>query len=273
MINNSQEFSKFDAACGEMAASKYILAEKKIAGILGAIAASEKLTAIVGKCTADFDFGAAFVSAKASDARGRTILRTLGDRKDAIAFVFCLLMEVDAGKRNFIDFLSGYYSEDDMHDGYKAFCAEQIIPFAHNVRLVLEGGDVLLNDPVEEVSSNERKADPQKKTEKPKQFNNIGLKMNDNGERLTYDMVRDLLECTQAISDDVASNPSLQPYERDELIILLDALSSAIQTRNIGYIKILFIGAKNTAACISASKNLFPHFQNLFGMLKGSGVL
>ncbi|MCL2370265.1 MAG: hypothetical protein FWC80_03455 [Firmicutes bacterium] len=270
--NNSQEFLKFDAACGEMAHGKYILAEKKVAGILASIATSERLTAIVGKCVADFDFGTTFKNAQTIDFHGRSVLTQMGERKDAIAFVFCLLMEIDTGKRNFIDFLSTfYYSDGDMHDAYKAFCSEQIIPFAINMRETFEGGDALLGDPVAEVASSQQwQAEPNTPV-RPQPTNNA--QTSNGGERLKYDTTRDMLDCATAISDEVSKDSTLSKREREELTMLLDALISAIQTRNVGYTKILFIGAKNTAACSSASKRLFPLFENLFRILKATDIL
>ena len=253
MVDNFKQLNKLDAAIGEMIAGKYILAEKKIADVLKAIAASDKLVAMMSACVKNFDFAAALEAAKTRDSYNRLSLRLPAERGKQIAFVFCLLVEVDGGKRNFIDFLSEYFAGDgDMHKAYDVFCSDAVVPFAHNVRALAEGG----------ASASQVTASAQKFFE-------------DSEDTLPYDAkeVESLQETLVQITGEITGEPSLAHAERDELLTVADALTHAVLSRNIRFIKIFFIGAKNTAACSSIAKRLLPMFDVLFKKLRACGVI
>ena len=63
------------------------------------------------------------------------------DRNRLFAFVVCLLTEVDSGRRNFLDFLREYYTDEYNNPSYAKFADEVLRPFKAAVTGILSSID------------------------------------------------------------------------------------------------------------------------------------
>ncbi len=138
MQDRNAEIERFLSACSDMIAGKFILADSKIGEILKAVASSAELTGLFNAVTDGFDFSAAKsmylkFPAEPHSSRGAAYLPS--DRREILAFVFCLLVEFDGGKMKFNDFLLRYFYEDGSYTAsYTLFVGRMIRPFRDIVR-------------------------------------------------------------------------------------------------------------------------------------------
>lgn len=138
MKDPNEEIGRFLSACDELIDSMFILADGKISELLKTIAASEELTGLFQAVTEGYDYEGAKkrylrYPAEPHSARGAAYLPT--DRREILAFVFCLLVEFDSGSMRFSDFLLRYFYEDGSYTAsYTLFAARLIRPFRDIVR-------------------------------------------------------------------------------------------------------------------------------------------
>ncbi len=132
------KIDRFLSACDDLIAGKFILADSKIGELLKSVASSKELTELFSAVTEKFDYTAAkkaylrFPSEKGA-AHGAAFLPV--ERGDILAFVFCLLVEFDAGSIRFNDFLLRYFYEDGSYTAsYALFVDRMIRPFRDIVR-------------------------------------------------------------------------------------------------------------------------------------------
>lgn len=138
-MENNAAIERFFRATEELAAGKFILADSKIGEMLRSIAASAQLTRFFAAATEGYDYAAAkreclrIVGSERGRTRGELCLPK--DRGELIAFVFCLLAEIDAGEVKFGDFILQYFYEDGSYTAsYEKFINGVIRPFRDILR-------------------------------------------------------------------------------------------------------------------------------------------
>lgn len=132
------QLERFFTAADELITGKFILADTKIGELLKAVAASDELTQLFAAATEGYDYPAA-KRAYLCPPDGRGVARGEAylpdDRGEVLAFVFCLLAEIDAGKLKLGDFLLRYFYEDGSYTAsYERFVNKMIKPFRDIVR-------------------------------------------------------------------------------------------------------------------------------------------
>jgi len=138
VATNFEQLERFFQACDSMMNEKYMFADAKAAEILKSIAESRALTDLFTAVTERFDYPAAKKAylkfpAAAGAAHGAAYLPK--DRGEIIAFVFCILVDIDAGRIRFNDFLLRYFYEDGSYTASFALFAERMIrPFRDIVK-------------------------------------------------------------------------------------------------------------------------------------------
>ncbi len=126
MEDVKQQIKDFINKCEEVKNCKFIMATTKIKDVLKSIVNSRTLYQLFTSVSADFDY----LTAKAqclldvSDGfnnRGVVILPE--SAQDKLAFIFCLLVEIDRDTINFNWFLQKYFSDDgSFYGSFYAFC-------------------------------------------------------------------------------------------------------------------------------------------------------
>ena len=167
-----EELDAFVERSDELIDSKYILADIKIVNLLKAIASSDTLLALFKNCLTDFDYVSAqkkyLVKSKyLSEDKGEFVLPP--NSRELLAFIFNVLVDIDAKRIDFASFLNKYfYVDGSFSSGYDSFITAMIKPFKNTVKMLIDGVlDGKLQDPVEAlVEEEERRARQKEQDEK-----------------------------------------------------------------------------------------------------------
>ncbi len=120
------EIKPFIDACEDMVRSKFILIDKRISSILKAIATTKPVYNAIAEAMINFNWTASWKSA--TQKAGELIIPD--ETSKIVAFVFCLLKNIDSGTININDVLVKYCSNDeDRRSPYTVFCEKTIVPF------------------------------------------------------------------------------------------------------------------------------------------------
>ena len=123
--------ARFLESCTSLMQCDYRMAGGKIREILRGIAASGELTALFTAVTKGFDYTAArriYLRPASGGTHGTAYLPVA--RKDILAFVFCLLVEFDAGTMKLEEFLLRYFYVDGSYTaGFLIFTDRVVKPF------------------------------------------------------------------------------------------------------------------------------------------------
>lgn len=124
------EIQPFIDACDTMARSKFILVDKRIGDILKSIATTKPVYNAIAEAMINFNWVATWKTATSKVGE----LVVPDDGAKLIAFVFCLLKNIDSNKVNINDVLLKYCSNDeDKRSSYVVFCEKTIIPFKQQI--------------------------------------------------------------------------------------------------------------------------------------------
>lgn len=137
MEEKVSSLQRFFTACDDLMNSKHILADKKIEEVMRSIAVCDELTGLFSAVTKGFDYQAAKrVYLRLPDkTRTRAEVYLPTDETELLAFVFCLLAEIDSGASRLNDFLLRYFYVDGSHTASYALFLERVIrPFRDILR-------------------------------------------------------------------------------------------------------------------------------------------
>ena len=143
MDTGREQIDTFLRRCDEVMQSKFILADTKIGDLLKAIAASDLLYAFFREITRNFDYPAAkekYMNYAYESSKKRRLLFP-SDPSEKLAFIFCLLVDLDNKAIDLSDFLREYFYEDgSVYESYYAFCNQVVKPFKNDVKNIFRGG-------------------------------------------------------------------------------------------------------------------------------------
>lgn len=241
-----EELDTFIERADELINSKYILADIKIVNLLKSIASSDTLLAIFKNCLTDFDYSLAqkkyFVKSKyLSSDKGEFVLPP--NSKELLAFIFNILLDIDAKRIDFALFLNKYfYIDGSFSASYDAFITAMIKPFKNSVEMlidsVLEGK---LQDPVEALVEQEELKAKQKEI-KEKEFQ----KEKEMLEKAYGFSLKKIKEILLADKQKV-KNSKCSEQEQKDLVLIIDMLANVIQSEDKEAIDYAFIAYKYMA--------------------------
>jgi len=261
---------EFRSVCTELAQAKYILAEKKMSVVLQTIAKNKKLYAFFADCMEGFDFSYELAKARKTDGAGNPILILPTERKERIAFVFCLLLSFDTGATEFKEFLHTFYESGvSANAEYAEFAADVIAPFCEDVVNGLLHGTQLTADKAQRECGSadaprpmysERSA-PQRAPEPPEST------PKDESPGISPALVEPLLACAKEIIGIAARDPGLGAQEREELLLMCEAFVQAVRFNAEKPARTMYIGLKNTMRCCSIAHRLETQARGLERMM------
>ena len=228
-MNKREELDAFLARADEFIESKYILADIKIVNLLKSIAQSNTLIAIFKNCLDGFDYVEAtkkyLVKSKylAGD-KGEFVLPTTS--RELLAFIFNLLVDIDAKKIDFATFIKKYFYEDGSFSGaYSAFINSMIKPFRNSVKMLMESViDGKLQDPVEALTEEENRKQKEKAEKEEREKREKELLSKKYGES-----IKAVKESLLKIKLN-AKNSKLTLAKKDALILIIDMLANAVES-------------------------------------------
>lgn len=143
-MNKAQaEIDLFMRKCDEVAASGFILADTKIGELLKSVVTSDVLYALFRRALIGFDYAAAWQACAQGQGRGGRLLFP-EDPAQKLAFIFCLLVDLDSKRIDLSALLQEYFRGDgSLYESYYSFCNQVIKPMRGIVRSMLQGGEPL----------------------------------------------------------------------------------------------------------------------------------
>lgn len=141
-----EDLAGFRSAADELLSCKFILAEKRISELLKAIAANKELLELFKTALSGYNYSVEFNKSKTS-SKGKLKLILPKNQARKIAYVFCLLMEFDTGKRNLKDFLDTYYYMPQPNASLSLWTRDMITVFKDVTEyLYINGVETLLDN-------------------------------------------------------------------------------------------------------------------------------
>lgn len=216
---------KFNNACDDFMAGKYILANIKVKALINSINDSEKLTDMISSTLDNFDFNIGFRSSVTSSG---LVLPT--NDKDVIAYCFNILYNLDVGTITFLDFLTKYFGSAELSGGeeFKLFATKIVMPFKQAV--------------------NRQYASTYEMTATDDYQNNVYHKLKNVAE-VNVDAVEDL---------------RIKDIEKEELKLLLEAMIEASDNNNKKLVYATMVGLEYFTKHCKRAKDIYLQLKDCF---------
>ncbi len=242
-MDKRAELDLFLTKADELIDSKYIIADIKIVGLLKAIAASDTLIAIFKNCMTGFDYQAAqkkyLVKSKyLAEGKGEFVLPP--SSRELLAFIFSVLVDIDAKRIDFAQFINKYFYEDgSCSAGYTAFLNSMIKPFKNSVKMLMESViDGKLQDPVEAFTEEEERREVLEKAAAEEKRKEKELSEKAYGESVKA-IRKILLDDKTKIK-----NSRLKDDVKEELVLIIDMFANAVNAADKDGIIYAFLAYK-----------------------------
>jgi len=211
MDKNSEAFAALGDACASIISSNVVMLPKKIKALLKCVAYYEVFREAVGQAQESFNFGEA---EKAALRGGSYKLPALN--RDRVALTLAILLEMDLGKRDIIEFLQGAFPSEDISVSLKNFYYEMIEPFRQAL--------------IDLTMTAEKKEEQSYlDTERAIEFASAGL---------NYQAAGYLISIKEAV------NLKTSDEERPYFLIMVDGLSAALDSKDTLMIRAIWAGLK-----------------------------
>ena len=130
-ISNDElaKITQFVAGCNDIINGKFILADVKITKVLKMISESDELYRFITECMNGFDFLREFHRAEMKNSLNGGSFSAPQQPEKLVAFVFCLLVECDAKRIDFYNFINENFISKDRSDVYTKFANTLLVPF------------------------------------------------------------------------------------------------------------------------------------------------
>ncbi len=133
MANSSNNIVMFDNCVSNMMQCRLIMVDKRIASLLRCVADVPVLRQTMADSLRSASYASQYSRARVTFTRPDGVvqsqLKLPVDKQRLFTFVVCLLLEVDSGKRDFIQFLEEYYPASDSNVSYSHFVEAVLRPF------------------------------------------------------------------------------------------------------------------------------------------------
>lgn len=243
LMTKREELELFLERVDELIDSKYILADVKLANMLKSIASSGTLLALFQNCLTDFDYQVAqkkylVKSQHLSSDKGEFILPP--NSRELLAFIFTVLVDIDAKRINLNDFINKYfYVDGSCASSYDAFITAMIKPFKNSVKMLMDSViEGKLQDPIEALTEEEERRAREKEEKEQTERREKELLKKAYGASIKA--VKDiLLEDKQKVK---ASK--LKEDVKDEFILVIDMLANVIESEDKDAIRYAFVSYK-----------------------------
>ncbi len=132
-LSIEEQVKNFAGRCDDLLQAKFIIAPSKIGELLCAVAASPALVSLFEKAVRQLDYTAAqqkYMLPSPDGTENKGILLLPEDPMERLAFIFCLLVDIDNQDINFNLFLQTFFSGDGSYtEAFALFLNQVIRPF------------------------------------------------------------------------------------------------------------------------------------------------
>ena len=123
----NKNIENFLMSCQDLIECKFLVAEYKLQIMLQELANASEICSLVGECLEQFNREREFAKAFVQDGHGDYMFVLPQEEYKIIALVFCTLMDIDAKKIDFTDFVKRFFGRDE--NSYASFVNAMIVPF------------------------------------------------------------------------------------------------------------------------------------------------
>lgn len=237
----------FYRSCNEMIEGRFILSDTKVANILKNIVRSETLYNLYSVCMKDFKFKSVLAGSLADNPANGGYFVMPEDDREIVAFVTCLLLEVDKKDINLQSFVTdNFFSADGYNISYNNFALTVLVAYKNAIKNLI-GVDE--NGFVQEV---EDFSDRQISMEEPEEV----IETDKNTKILLANLIMNIQDLQIAINDD----HKIKYNDKEELLIVLKALDRAVHLEELLIINALLVPLEHSLA---KHKKLNKLYENL----------
>ena len=240
----------FFNACNEMIEGRFILSDTKVSNILKSVVKSEILYKLYSDCMSGFRFAKTLEYCKASNPNNGGYFQMPSEEKDIVAFVTCLLLEVDKRNINLQTFVTdNFYSADGYNISYNNFAITILMAYKSAVKSLIgidENGEFVQT---EDETKNQISIDETIEE----------VRANDNARILFAKLMLSIVELQNAINEDV----KIKYTDKEELLIVLKALNKAVHLEELIIINALLVPLEHTIKKNKKYKNLYEKLKLL----------
>ncbi|MBE7083881.1 MAG: hypothetical protein E7373_04710 [Clostridiales bacterium] len=245
-MTKREELDLFLERSQDLITSKYILADVKLANFLKVIAMSDTLLALFQNCLTDFDYTFAqkkYLVKAQNVSVDKGEFKMPPNSRELLAFTFTVLVDIDAKRINFGDFLNKYFFVDgSSFSSYNAFIESMIKPFVGAVRALMESViEGKLQDPIEAlVEEEKRRAEEKEKRE---------LEARKEKELLQKAYGTSIKTIKSALIEDKKkiTKSKLKDNAKEEITLIIDMFANVIESEDKDAINYAFIAYKYLA--------------------------
>ena len=246
---NTNEIAYFTDSVNTLIEGKLILIDKHIAQVLKCVATSPTLCHTLSETVQTMSYVTEFSRARVSWTRSDGVvearLKLPVDRNRMFAFVVCLLMEVDSGRRNILDFLKEYYNEANNDLSYAKFAEEVLKPFK-------KAGETILSTIDPEILNVENVEQAERYFKAEKIYIETGA-------------LQQVLKEIEQISQ-IVSALTLNKAEEYEFHAVTEYLTNALYLKNPKILSVSYLAYKNTVLRYAQTVS---HLQKIAELLTG----
>ena len=240
----------FFKACNEMIEGRFILSDTKVSNILKSVVKSPVLYDLYSECMNGFRFNQTLSNSVASNPSNGGYFVMPDDEKSIVAFVTCLLLEVDKRNINLQSFVTdNFYSADGYNISYNNFALTVLVEYKTAVKNILGIDETGKTVEVEDFRQNQISIE--EKIEE--------VKADDNTRILFANLLLCITDLQNAINEDI----KLKYSQKEELLIVLKALNRAIHIEELIIINALLVPLEYSLGKHKKLKNLYEKLKFL----------
>ena len=224
-----EDLAGFKAAADELMSSKYILAEKRISDLLKTIATNSELLDLFRTALSGYNYSV--------EGKPKLVLPKNQARK--IAYIFCLLMEFDTGKRSLKDFLDTYYYMPQPNASLALWTKDMITVFKDVTEyLYVNGIETLLDN-----------------------------------EEIDYSLRRQVGEILENMNALLVRSSSVGADTKRDLFVILSAVENSLTPNKADVLKALIIGLEHVARETEIYQSFAPYLIELKSALLSADLI
>lgn len=248
-----QNILEFFAACDDMIEGRFLLSDTKVSNILKCIVKSEILYNLYSKCMHGFKFSNVLELSRADNPDNGGFFTLIDGDRNIVAFVTCLLLEVDKKNINLQAFITeNFFNADGYNISYNNFALTVLVTYKNAVKRLLgideQGNAADYEETAEQLSFE----DEEEKTE-----------ADQNTKILFANLLMNITELQNLINDDY----KLKYAEKEELLIVLKALHKAVHMEELLIINALLVPLEHALIKNKKCKNTYEQIKVLIASI------
>ncbi len=256
-----KSLADFNAAAGELLNSTYIIVSGKLSKLLQSIASSRPLYEFLAENTRGYNFVEEFRSRQFRDESGKAYIDVPTEPAEQMRFAFCLLFAIDTGKLNVENLLHTFYNNSDANTELRDFCADIVKPFVENLNAAFcASSDARPSDEGDAYADVDDCEHPQ-----------ACDKDNDSGER-EDSLTQSVRDAVSRLIGIIASEPDITTAEREDLLTVCDAFSTAVGLNEYKAMRVMYVALKTLVTGSPAYSSMEEQFSDLAYLAAGLGI-